>query len=196
MTLKVSKLAWKRSKKHMSREHPSLYEVLGELVSSEQPIEEGDIFQASQNIMKEKHRALRVLQGEEERTNFTEEEAQQFQPIDEEKPTEADKLQIKHACTQLVCLLVHKTKGETQLQVTEWFQTTNAWEAWRKLNLQSSSEPRSELRSQLCDSRCCDTFAWLRHHNQGSLENMILSMSLSIQQETEPSLCIWEGIFT
>ena len=48
-------------KRHMSREHPSLYEVLGELASSKQPVEEGDIFQASQNIMKEKHRALRVL---------------------------------------------------------------------------------------------------------------------------------------
>ena len=54
-------------KRHMSRENPSLYEVLGEIASSNQPIEEGDIFRASQNIMKEKQRALRVLQGEEEK---------------------------------------------------------------------------------------------------------------------------------
>ena len=61
-------------KTDISREYPYLYEVLGgELASSEQPIEEGDIFRASQNIMKEKQRALRALQGEEQRTNFTEE---------------------------------------------------------------------------------------------------------------------------
>ena len=87
--------------------------------------------------MKEKHRALRVLQGEEERASFTEEKAHQPQPIDEEKPTEADNLQKKHACIQLGCLLVQKSKGETQLQVTRWLQTTSAWEAWRQLNLQS-----------------------------------------------------------
>ena len=127
-------------RRHMSREHPSLYEVLGEIASSKQPIEEGDIFRASQNIMKEKQRALRVLQGEEERASFTEEEAYQPQPIDEEKPTEADKLQIKHACIQLGCLLVQKTKGETQLQVTRWLQTTSAWEAWRQLNVQCASK--------------------------------------------------------
>ena len=31
-------------KRHMSRENPSLYEVLGEIASSKQPIEKGDIF--------------------------------------------------------------------------------------------------------------------------------------------------------
>ena len=51
----------------MSKKHPSLDVVLGEIASSKQPIEEGDIFQAFQSIMKEKHRALGVLQAERER---------------------------------------------------------------------------------------------------------------------------------
>ena len=43
--------AWAEEiKTNMSKENPSLYEVLGEISSSKQPIEEGDIFQASQNI--------------------------------------------------------------------------------------------------------------------------------------------------
>ena len=57
---------------YMSQVNPSLYEVLGEIASSKQPIREEDIFQASQSIMKEKHRALRVLQAKMERANFTE----------------------------------------------------------------------------------------------------------------------------
>ena len=61
------------------------------------------------------------------------------QPIDEFKLTEADKLQIRNEGIQLGCLLVQKTKGETQLQVTRWLQTTNAWEAWRQLNLQCTT---------------------------------------------------------
>ena len=47
----------------MSRASPYLYEVLGEIASSQQPIGEGDILQASQNIMRKKQRALRVLQA-------------------------------------------------------------------------------------------------------------------------------------
>ena len=43
---------------YMSQVNPSLYEVLGEIASSQQPIGEGDILQASQRIMKEEHRAL------------------------------------------------------------------------------------------------------------------------------------------
>ena len=120
----------------MSQEHPSLYAVLGEISSSKQPIAEGDIFQAFQSILRKKHRTLRVLPPEKVRASFLEEEAHQPQPTDEYKPTEADKLQIKNEGIQLGCLLVQKTKGETQLQVTRWFQTTNAWETWRQLNLQ------------------------------------------------------------
>ena len=126
-------------KTDMSQEDPSLYAVLGEIASSKQPIEEGDIFQAFQSILREKHRTLRVLPAEKVRASFSEEEAHQLQPIDEYKPTEADKLQIKNEGIQLGCLLVQKTKGETQLQVTRWLQTTNAWEAWRQLNLQCTT---------------------------------------------------------
>ena len=149
-------------KRHMSREHPSLYEVLGEIASSKQPIEEGDTSGASQN-MKEKQRALRVLQGEEERANFIEKEAHQPQPIEEEKPT--DKLQIKHACIQLGCLLVQKTKGETQLQVIRWFQTTNAWETWRQLNLQ------------------CTTSKW-------NIYYQLLTSIMNISFDTQPASCL------
>ena len=51
--------------------------------------------------------------------------AQQLQPIDEYMTTEADKLQIKNEERQLGCLLVQKTKGETQLQVCRWLSTAN-----------------------------------------------------------------------
>ena len=128
----------------MSKTNPSLYEVLGETASSKQPIEEGDIFQALQSILREKHRALRVLLAEKVRASFTEEEAYQLQLIDEYNPTEADKLQIKNDGIQLGCLLVQRTKGETQLQVTRWLQTTNAWEAWRQLNLQCTTSKWSK----------------------------------------------------
>ena len=124
-------------KTDMSKTNPSQYEVLGEIVSSKQPIEERDIFQAFQSILREKHGTLRVFQ-EEKNTNFSE-EAHQPQPIDEYTPTKSDKLQIKHEGIQLGCFLVQKTKGETQLEVTRWLQTTNAWEAWRQLNLQRTT---------------------------------------------------------
>ena len=78
--------AWAEGiKTDMSRENPSLYEVLGEIVSSKQPIEEGDILQASQRIKKEKQRALRVLQSRNEGASFTEEKVHQLQPVDESR---------------------------------------------------------------------------------------------------------------
>ena len=132
-------------KTNMSKTNPSLCDVLGERASSKQTIEEGDIFQAFQNILREKHRALRVSQAEKEKASFLEEEAHQPQPIDEHMPTEADKLQIKNEGTQLGCLLVQKTKGETQLEVTRWIQTTSSWEAWRQLNLQYATSKWSIL---------------------------------------------------
>ena len=125
-------------KRDMSQEDPSLSAVLGEIASSKQPIAEGDIFQAFQSILREKQR-LRVLPPEKVRASFSEEEAHQLQLIDEYKPTEADKLQIKNKGIQLGCCLVQKTKGETQLQVTRVLQTANAWEAWRQLNLQCTT---------------------------------------------------------
>ena len=115
---------------------PYLYEVLGEIASSQHPIVEGDILQAFQSILEEKHRALRVLQAQKTRASFTEEETHQL--IDE-YPTEADKLQIRSEGIQLGCLLVQTTQGETQLQLTRWLQAANAWEAWRQLNLQCAT---------------------------------------------------------
>ena len=53
--------------------------------------------------------------------------------VDREK--EARELQIRNESRQLGCLLVQRTKGETQLQVTKWFSATNGWETWRQLNL-------------------------------------------------------------
>ena len=76
-----------------STKNPYLHEVFGEIVSSQHPIVEGDIFQVFQSILKEKPRALRVLQAKKTRANFTEEETHQL-PIDE-YPTEADKLPNK-----------------------------------------------------------------------------------------------------
>ena len=102
-------------KTYMSQVNPSLYEVLGEIVSSTQPIREGDILQVFQRNLSEAHRALRALQAKIEHANFTENEA--HQSIDEYNPTEADKLQTRQAERQLGCLLVMKTKGETQLHV-------------------------------------------------------------------------------
>ena len=53
--------------------------------------------------------------------------------VDREK--EARELQISREGRELVCLLVQRTQGETQLQVTKWLVATNGWEAWRQLNL-------------------------------------------------------------
>ena len=84
--------AWAEEvKTNMSQADPSLYEVLGEIASSKQPIEEGDTTQASQRIMKERQKALRVHQAKKERASFKEEEAHQL--IDEHRSTEACKLQ-------------------------------------------------------------------------------------------------------
>ena len=51
--------AWAEEiKANMSQADPSLYEVLGEISFSKQPIEEGDIIQASQRIIKERQKTL------------------------------------------------------------------------------------------------------------------------------------------
>ena len=77
--------------------------------------------------------------------------------LNEEAPPEADqqtefdwkleldrnKLQVQNEGRQLGYLLVQKTKGETQLQVRRWIQSTNGWEAWRQLNLLHSTSKRS-----------------------------------------------------
>ena len=80
-----------------------------------------------------------------ERASFTEDKAHQFQSTDEYETTEADKLQTRKAERQLGCLLVMKTKWETQLKVCRWLSTANSWEAWRQLNLQSKRSIHFEL---------------------------------------------------
>ena len=105
-------------------EDPNLHEVFGEIASSQYPILEGDICRVFQSILKEKHEVLSVLQAKKTRASFTEEETHQLS-IDA-YPLEADKLQIRQEGIQPGCLLVQKTQGETQLQVTRWFQVANA----------------------------------------------------------------------
>ena len=75
---------------------------------------------------------------------MTETEQETFE-LDEEDPPETDpktevefkqeldlnKLQVQNEGRQLGYLLVQKTKGETQLQLRRWIQSTNGWEAWR-----------------------------------------------------------------
>ena len=107
-----------------STEDANLHEVLGEIVSSQYRIVEGDIFRTFQSILEEKHKAFRVLQPKKTRANLIAEETHQLS-IDE-YPKEADKLRMRNIGIQLGCLLVQKTQGETQFQVTRWFQTTNA----------------------------------------------------------------------
>ena len=126
--------AWAEDiKTSISQADPSLYEVLGEISFSKQPIEEGDIIQASQRIKKERQKALRVLRAKKQRASFEEEET--HQSTDEHTSTEAYKLQRRSEGRQLGCVLVQKTKGETQLQATRWLSATSGWEAWRQLNL-------------------------------------------------------------
>ena len=57
----------------------------------------------------------------------------------------ARELQIRNEGRQLGCLLVQRTKGETQLRVTKWLSATNGWEAWRQLNLSFLSRLLSSL---------------------------------------------------
>ena len=56
--------AWAEEiKTYLSQADPALYEVLEHTASSKQPIEEEGMIKASQDIMKDKHKALRVLQA-------------------------------------------------------------------------------------------------------------------------------------
>ena len=88
---------------------------------------------------------------------MTEAEVTALGALNEETPPEADqktefdfkleldrnKLQVQNEGRQLGYLLVQKTKGETQLQVRRWIQSTNGWEAWRQLNLLHTTSKRS-----------------------------------------------------
>ena len=63
--------AWAEGiKTDMSKANPSLYEVLGEIVSSKQPIEEGDILQTSQNMIEKQRTLRRVLQAKTEKNKL------------------------------------------------------------------------------------------------------------------------------
>ena len=116
-------------KTKMSQTNPLLHVVFGEIASSKQPIEEENILQTSQKIMEEKQRVSRVP-----RASFKEKEAHQ-KHMTEPRSKEAYKLQIENEGRQLGCLLVQRTQGETQLQVTRWLSASNGWEAWRQFNL-------------------------------------------------------------
>ena len=150
--------AWTEEiKTYLSQTNPALYEVLGQTAASKQPIDEDGLVKASQDVLRESHRALRVLQAKIARANMSEAEASGQEPINEDNPPEADqrteydfkleldrnKLQVQNEGRQLGYLLVQKTKGETQLQVMRWIQSLNGWEAWRQLNLLHSTSKRS-----------------------------------------------------
>ena len=150
--------AWAEEiKTFMSQANPPLYEVLGQTAASKEPIDEAGLVKASQDVLKEGHRALRVLQAKIARANMTQQELAAAGALDEEAPPEADqqtefdwkleldrnKLQVQNEGRQLGYLLVQKTKGETQLQVRRWIQSSNGWEAWRQLNLLHTTSKRS-----------------------------------------------------
>ena len=115
MTLKASWLGLNRSSLRCPC-NPLLYEVLGNIAFSRQPLAGGDSFRT------------RTVQA-----SFSEERAHQQNLVEQAK--EAKELQIRNEGRQLGCLLVQRTKGETQLRVTKWLSATNGWEAWRQLNL-------------------------------------------------------------
>ena len=135
--------AWAEEiKTYLSQADPAVYEVLEHTASSKQPIDEENMIKTSQDIMKDKHKALRVLQAKIARTNTanTLEEDGELPPVDEEHPPEADErteydfklelernqLQVKNEGRQLG----QKTKGEAQLHVRRWLQSSNGWEAF------------------------------------------------------------------
>ena len=70
-------------------------------------------------------------------------EADQQTEFDFKLELDRNKLQVQSEGRQLGHLLVQKTKGETQLQVRRWIQSSNGWEAWRQLNLLHSTSKRS-----------------------------------------------------
>ena len=150
--------AWAEEiKTYLSSTNPALYDVLGQTAVSKQPIDEDGLAKASEDVLKEKHKTLRILQAKVARAGLmTEAERETFE-LDEEDPPEADpksefefkqeldlnKLQVQNEGRQLGYLLVQKTKGETQLQFRRWISSTNGWEAWRQLNLLHTTSKRS-----------------------------------------------------
>ena len=83
--------AWAEEiKTFMSQANPPLYEVLGQTAASKTPIEEEDLAKASQDVLKESHRALRVLQAKIARSGMTEAQLTAAGALNEETPPEAD----------------------------------------------------------------------------------------------------------
>ena len=109
--------AWSlQIKLDMSWNNPLLYKVFDNIAYSKDPIEGGENFQA-----------------ESKEASFFQGMSHQNKGVDREK--EARELQISREGRELGCLLVQRTQGETQLQVTKRLVATNGWETWRQLNL-------------------------------------------------------------
>ena len=87
MTLKAFKLGPKRVKTYLSASNPALYEVLGQTAVSKQPIDEDGLAKASEDVLKEKHRALRILQAKVARASLmTEAEQEAFELLGMSQP--------------------------------------------------------------------------------------------------------------
>ena len=107
-------LAWSEwIKLDMSKGNPSLFKVLGEVATSKHPITEGESFQTWSGA------------------SFS--RGMSTYSFGADTTEEAKKLREKEG-RELGCLLVQRTQGETQLQVTKWLSATNGWETWRQLN--------------------------------------------------------------
>ena len=91
-----------------------MFRVLGEVATAKQPIAEGESFET-------------------ESTGASFSEGVTHNNLGEHNKVEARELSRREG-RELGCLLVQRTKGETQLQVTKWLSATNGWEAWRQLN--------------------------------------------------------------
>ena len=83
--------AWAEEiKTFMSQANPPLYEVLGQTAASKVPIEEEELVKTSQDVLKETHRTLRVLQAKIARAGMTEQQLADAGALNEDAPPEAD----------------------------------------------------------------------------------------------------------
>ena len=83
--------AWAEEiKTYISSSNPALYDVLGQTAVAKDPIDEAGLAKASEDVLKEKHKALRLLQARVARANMTQQELAAAGALDEEAPPEAD----------------------------------------------------------------------------------------------------------
>ena len=83
--------AWAEEiKTHLSATNPALYEVLGQTAVAKHPIDEDGLAKASEDVLKEKHKALRILQAKVARASLVSEAEREAFELDEEDPPEAD----------------------------------------------------------------------------------------------------------